>query len=314
MVDWQTWLLSVVAAVTIPVYIRILYVLIRHRTKYRFSSHFYTITISQGFIDIIGFTCYYTSVNMRSFDKLKPFYWSLNETFFVQWSYMQTYLFEYGRIIGVVMISIQRCSTVSFPNSRFNQTLIRLPPWVFFAFQYTLPILLCLNMFFVEMYFNGPTTLNVVISRKVLEGHYLKSALIPLIAIIICSIAYGILTRTIRNNAVHTRRKEIRMSVQVVGLLVALLITCVHFCMQYFFNYNGMTDWVYAMRLFTPLWVGLLTFINPWMILIMNREVRELTLGRRTSDDASSVHPMGRNSRVMMTSSKKRYSSTKEQG
>ncbi|KIH63862.1 hypothetical protein ANCDUO_05834 [Ancylostoma duodenale] len=112
----------------------------------------------------------------------------------------------------------------------------------------------------------------------------------------------------------NKRRKEVRMSVQVVGLLVALFITCVHFCMQFFFNYNGMTDWVYAMRYFTPLWVGLLTFINPWMILIMNREVRELTLGRRSTDDTSSVHPMGRNSCVMMTTSKKRYSSTKEQG
>ncbi|VDP47045.1 unnamed protein product [Heligmosomoides polygyrus] len=58
---------------------------------------------------------------MRGFEALQPFYWSLNWTFFVQWSYEQTYLFEYGRMLGVVMISIQRCATVSFPHSRFNQ-------------------------------------------------------------------------------------------------------------------------------------------------------------------------------------------------
>ncbi|KAK6740719.1 hypothetical protein RB195_008892 [Necator americanus] len=309
MVDWQTWLLTAVAIVTIPVYIRILYVLIRNRTRHRFSSHFYTITISQGFIDIIGFTCYYTCVNMRSFDELKPFYWSLNGTFFVQWSYMQTYLFEYGRIIGVAMISIQRCSTVSFPNSQFNQMLLNLPSWVFFAFQYITPVLLCANMFFVDMYFNAESTLNVVIDRRVLEGHYLKSALIPLFAIIICSVAYGILIRTIRTNSVSTRRKDIRLSVQAVGLLFALVVTCIHFCMQFIFNYKGMTQLVYTMRYFTPLWVGLLTFINPWMILLMDREVRHLVLCRSRSDEHSSVHPMQATSRIMTTTFRKMQSS-----
>ncbi|VDP11660.1 unnamed protein product [Heligmosomoides polygyrus] len=138
---------------------------------------------------------------MRGFDELKPFYWSLNWTFFVQWSYVQTYLFEYGRILGVVMISIQRCSTVSYPHSRFNQILIRLPVWAFFALHYTAPLLLCANMFFVEMYFDDMATMNVVISKDVLEVHYMKSALIPLIASIVCAVCYGIILRTIKNNA-----------------------------------------------------------------------------------------------------------------
>ncbi|VDL73073.1 unnamed protein product [Nippostrongylus brasiliensis] len=249
-VNWQTLLLTVVGAITIPLYIRILYVLIRFRNKCRFSSHFYTITISQGFIDIIGFLCYYSSVNMRSFDALKPFYWSLNGTFFVTWSYMQTYLFEYGRILGVAMISIQRVSTVTFPTSTFNQT------------------------------------------------HYLKSALIPLIASIICAVNYGILIHTLKKSTFQMRRRETKMSVQVVGLLVALLITCVHFCMQYIFNSLGMTRLVYEMRFFTPLWVGMLTFINPWMIILMNRELRRMALWNRSDTENSSVFPVGGLSRV----------------
>ncbi|CAJ0600493.1 unnamed protein product [Cylicocyclus nassatus] len=259
MFDWQTLLLTIVAALTIPLYIRILYVLLRHRSKHRFYSHFYTITISQ-------------------------------------WSYMQTYLFEYARIIGVVLISIQRCSTVSYPHTRFNHHLIRLPPWVFFAVQYITPIFLCANMFFVPMRFNEQSTLNVVISKEVLKGHYLKSALIPLIAIIICSIAYGAILRTLRDHSIHTRRKDVRMSVQVIGLLIALIITCIHFCMQFYFNYQEMVDWVYFMRYFTPLWVGLLTFINPWMIIIMNAELRHLVLGRHAVPEASTIHPVIRSS------------------
>uniref|UniRef100_A0A1I7XF70 G protein-coupled receptor n=1 Tax=Heterorhabditis bacteriophora TaxID=37862 RepID=A0A1I7XF70_HETBA len=78
----------------------------------------------RGCIDIIGFISYYTCFNMRGFDELKPFYWSMNNSFFVPWSYMQTYLFQYGRIIGVVLISIQRCSIVSFPTSKFNQIIM----------------------------------------------------------------------------------------------------------------------------------------------------------------------------------------------
>ncbi|VDM78524.1 unnamed protein product [Strongylus vulgaris] len=141
------------------------------------------------------------------------------------------------------------------------------------------------------MSFNDETNLNVVIDREVLEGHYLKSALIPLIAIIICSMAYGLIIRTVRNHSIRTSHKDIRLSVQVIGLLVALLVTCVHFCTQYYLNYNKMTSWIYAMRYYTPLWVGLLTFINPWMIIIMNTEVRQLTLGRKDTRDYSSGNP-----------------------
>ncbi|WKY00647.1 hypothetical protein Q1695_015014 [Nippostrongylus brasiliensis] len=297
-VNWQTLLLTVVGAITIPLYIRILYVLIRFRNKCRFSSHFYTITISQGFIDIIGFLCYYSSVNMRSFDALKPFYWSLNGTFFVTWSYMQTYLFEYGRILGVAMISIQRVSTVTFPTSTFNQMMIRTPCWAFFVFQYLTPIALCANMLLVHMYFDAESTMNVVISQQVLKTHYLKSALIPLIASIICAVNYGILIHTLKKSTFQMRRRETKMSVQVVGLLVALLITCVHFCMQYIFNSLGMTRLVYEMRFFTPLWVGMLTFINPWMIILMNRELRRMALWNRSDTENSSVFPVGGLSRV----------------
>ncbi|XGW16288.1 hypothetical protein V3C99_001615 [Haemonchus contortus] len=308
MFSWQTWILTVVAAMTIPLYIRILYVLIRYKHKYRFSSHFYTITISQGFIDVIGFVCYYTSVNMREIDALKSFYWSLNWTIFVQWSYTQTYLFEYARILGVMMISIQRCLTVSFPHSRFNQTLIRLPAWSLFVFQCTVPIPFIANMFFLPMYFDSKATMNVVIDRHALEVHYLKAALIPLVASITCAVAYGNIINTIRKSTGQLgfrRRRDIRLSIQAVGLLVALLITCVHFCMQYTFNILKMTSQVYMMRLFTPLWVGMLTFINPWMILLMNQEVRRMTLGKHMSEDSSSVHPAVASQQFTRTATKK---------
>ncbi|KAK6037581.1 hypothetical protein COOONC_24914 [Cooperia oncophora] len=66
--------------------------------------------------------------------------------------------------------------------------------------------------------------------------HYMKAALIPLVASIICAVAYGILINTIRRSSVHLRHRDTRMNIQVVGLLVALLCTCIHFCIQYTFN------------------------------------------------------------------------------
>ncbi|KAJ1368900.1 hypothetical protein KIN20_030255 [Parelaphostrongylus tenuis] len=74
------------------------------------------------------------------------------------------------------------------------------------------------------------------------------------------------------------RRNDIRLSIQVVGLLIALLITCIHFCAQYVFNRHNMTEYVYNMRKFTPLWVGILTFINPWMIMLFNPPLRQAAL------------------------------------
>ncbi|KAK5984924.1 hypothetical protein GCK32_000994 [Trichostrongylus colubriformis] len=210
---WQTWILTVVAAVTIPLYVRILCVLIIYRRKYRFSSHFYTITISQ-------------------------------------W-------------------------------------LVALPSWCLFVFQITMPIMLVANMFFIEMYFDAKSTMNVVISTYDLEIHYMKTVLVLLIATIICAVAYGILISTIRKSTADLRRKDIRMNIQAIGLLIALVITCIHFCAQYTFNKLGMTSTMYTTRLFTPLWIGMLTFINPWMILLMNKDLRRATLRARISEEST---------------------------
>ncbi|VDO21727.1 unnamed protein product [Heligmosomoides polygyrus] len=59
-----------------------------------------------------------------------------------------------------------------------------------------------------------------------------------------------------------------------------------------------MVDTVYMMRLYTPLWVGMLTFINPWMIILMNRELRRMVFCRHVVDENSSVFPVGPMSRT----------------
>ncbi|VDO83737.1 unnamed protein product [Heligmosomoides polygyrus] len=300
MISWQTWLLTVVAAVTIPLYVRILYVLIGHGKKCRLTSHFYTVTISQGLIDIAGFIVYYSCASMRGFEALQPFYWSLNWTFFVQWSYVQTHLFEYGRILGIVMISIQRCSTVSFPFSRFNQVLISLPVWVFFAVHFLLPFALCAGMFSEKMFYDNPSTTNVVIDAEVLEVFYMRSALIPLTGIAICTLCYSLIIRTVKNNVVHTRRSESRLCIQMVGLLLALVFTSIHFSMQYIFNRLDMPQRVYTMRMYTPIWVGMLTFINPWMIILMNSELRRMTFCNNDLENhslGSAVNPTSKASK-----------------
>ncbi|VDO23645.1 unnamed protein product [Haemonchus placei] len=70
-------------------------------------------------------------------------------------------------------------------------------------------------------------------------------------------------------------------------------------------HWSTMTSQVYMMRLFTPLWVGMLTFINPWMILLMNQEVRRMTLGKHMSEDSSSVHPAVASQQFTRTATKK---------
>uniref|UniRef100_A0A0K0D4H3 G_PROTEIN_RECEP_F1_2 domain-containing protein n=1 Tax=Angiostrongylus cantonensis TaxID=6313 RepID=A0A0K0D4H3_ANGCA len=136
------------------------------------------------------------------------------------------------------------------------------------------------------MHFDYESSMNVVINSDTLEAHYIKAALIPLISIIICAVSYGILIRTVKNNTIHTHRKDIRLSIQVVGLLIALLITCIHFCAQYIFNKNNMTNYVYCMRQFTPLWVGMLTFINPWMVMLLNRPLRRAIIFKHHENTA----------------------------
>lgn len=58
-----------------------------------------------------------------------------------------------------------------------------------------------------------------------------------------------------------------------------------------------MVESVYTMRLYTPLWVGMLTFINPWMIVLMNGELRRMTFCNLNFNDrklSSAVGPISK--------------------
>ncbi|CAI4221723.1 unnamed protein product [Auanema sp. JU1783] len=285
----QTYILSAAAIVTIPVYIRILVILIRSRKRERFVSQFYTISISHALIDIIGFFCYYTAFNMRGFDIFKPFFWSLNNTIFVQYTYMQTYFFLYARIIGIILISVQRCLTVSFPSSIFNYYLRQLPWWSFFVIQWIIPIPLCLPMFLVRMEFSDPIVLSHNIAEKDLDMHYIRSAIVPLLAMIICCICYGCIIYTFRQNRFHNAKKtrrEIKLCLQVIGLQLGLLFITTHFVLQTLFVHIGATSSIIAMRSFLPLWVGFLTFINPWMMILVNQDVRSQLRTTKPSENS----------------------------
>uniref|UniRef100_A0A1I7XFR2 7TM_GPCR_Srx domain-containing protein n=1 Tax=Heterorhabditis bacteriophora TaxID=37862 RepID=A0A1I7XFR2_HETBA len=67
-------------------------------------------------------------------------------------------------------------------------------------------------------------------------------------------------------------------------------------------NILMMTETMYAMRSFLPLWVGLLTFINPWMILIVNKDVRGLVLFHHVATKATTI--AYKNNSIIHTSKK----------
>lgn len=58
---------------------------------------------------------------------------------------------------------VQRFSFPSF------QVLISLPVWVFFAVHFLLPFALCAGMFSEKVFYDNPSTTNVVIDAEVLE-------------------------------------------------------------------------------------------------------------------------------------------------
>ncbi|CAD6198154.1 unnamed protein product [Caenorhabditis auriculariae] len=272
---WQTCILSVFAVATLPLYFRILYILIRYRKRQVFRTHFYAITVYQGVIDVVGFFVYYCSFNLRGIEALRPLYLATNGTPLVNFLYVQTYFFQYARITGVVLISVQRCITVAFARTSADYLLRKFPSWAFLLVQCLLPLALYGNMMLVPMHLDE--NLNHIIEEQTLLFHYWKSAVIPAVAMTACIVSYVVIGKVLRVNGVRSKR-ELQLTVQVSGLQLALLIISIHFILQLIFVYSKMLNAVFMMRNLLPLWVGFLTFINPWMMMLVNRDVRKLCL------------------------------------
>ncbi|KAK5974132.1 hypothetical protein GCK32_020450, partial [Trichostrongylus colubriformis] len=75
-----------------------------------------------------------------------------------------------------------------------------------------------------------------------------------------------------------SNRHEFRLCVQAAGLLIAFLLLFIYSTGQFIINRASDLPLLFTWRLFNPLVTGFLSWVQPWMCLALNTEVRQNVL------------------------------------
>ncbi|KAK5970946.1 hypothetical protein GCK32_000970 [Trichostrongylus colubriformis] len=75
-----------------------------------------------------------------------------------------------------------------------------------------------------------------------------------------------------------SNRYEFRLCIQAAGLLIAFLLLFIYNTGQFIINRANDLPLLFTWRLFNPLVTGFLSWVQPWMCLALNTEVRQNVL------------------------------------
>ncbi|VDO41075.1 unnamed protein product [Haemonchus placei] len=159
------------------------------------------------------------------------------------------------------------------------QIISEIPSPLYVVVQWTTAILLispiCTSF---HSYYNSPNTLDIVNPPELLA---LASVMMFVAVVVFFSISmicyaqvfFHILHYNYFTNSVN--RQELRLCIQATGLLVAFVLLFFYHVGQFVINHINDLPLLFTWRLFHPLVTGFVSWVQPWMCLAFNSDVRE---------------------------------------
>ncbi|CAI2352886.1 unnamed protein product [Caenorhabditis sp. 36 PRJEB53466] len=288
---WQMDVFLVEAIVLIPVYACILLDFVMSRRKHKcFQSPYYTLMVSQGLADISTVLIFSCLISGRYFRIGNYFLYNNQPYTIVFFCNSGPFMFTL-RAVGVFLISGQRyltvCKSHGYLNYKLNQThplLIGLLHWLI-AFLIYLPALLN-----TDAYFENEITLLTIASQAHLQYTSLTVMTTFFVACVSIIFMYSqiaiVMVRArkvtdgyIVEQAVLSKRlQDARLTFSVFILVIFCFIAFFFYIGEYILAFDEDRTRVRAFRLYYPTVSGNLSFINPIMLLTMNRDVQSRLL------------------------------------
>ncbi|KAF1753152.1 hypothetical protein GCK72_019708 [Caenorhabditis remanei] len=306
--NWQADVVIYEMMVFMPIYAVVLWAIwfMRPR-KSAFRTHYYTLVMSQGAADFLTVIIFVTQMLPRYFNIGNSLVWWLDNygasNFYVN-SGPQMFIL---RSIGLFLITMQRYATICRPHGRLSHILsitssftLILCHWLI-AFSLHMPaVLIC------HAHFENPQSFFVITS----EDHKKTSATIVICTFVFCGIStlfmYSSIIRILcsaKRTVVMTtnswqsrqnRYQEARLCIHVFFLAVMSAATFSYYVFQAIYsneigvgdvvlsqydpvseNRNLQQEALRSLRLWYPLVSGNLSFLNPLMLLLLNRDIQK---------------------------------------
>ncbi|XGW26218.1 hypothetical protein V3C99_007102 [Haemonchus contortus] len=274
---WPQIVFATITFITLPVYILILIAICRHQKL----STFYVLMLSQGVADILALLSYFFLATLRVSGWFVEFYWN-NQAILANAQFVFIYFTAYIRCVGITLISLQRYATVCLNGNSRGKIISEIPSPLYVMVHWTTAILLispiCTSF---HSYYNSPNTLDIVNPPEMLALASLMMFVAVVVFFSISMVCYAqvffhILHYNYFTNSVNSQ--ELRLCIQATGLLVAFVLLFLYHVGQFVINHINDLPLLFTWRLFHPLVTGFVSWVQPWMCLAFNSDVREHVL------------------------------------
>uniref|UniRef100_A0A1I7SYQ9 G_PROTEIN_RECEP_F1_2 domain-containing protein n=1 Tax=Caenorhabditis tropicalis TaxID=1561998 RepID=A0A1I7SYQ9_9PELO len=213
----------------------------------------------------------------RSFDVARQFIFDYQDYYLAAASYNSVYYFLYIRCTGIVFLSLQRYFVITRPTSILTQNIQFASKLQIVSVYWSIPTLISLVVLKdTNFKYDSIQTMSIIAEQEVIKRNTLMALIVVSITCIMCSSAYGSLFYYIRKHTAglsRSLRREVHLAFQVFVLLLAFFVILVYYAFQNYFSQTHNTGPIFYMRALYPLANGLLSYINPFCILFLNKEL-----------------------------------------
>ncbi|KAK6024715.1 hypothetical protein OSTOST_09472 [Ostertagia ostertagi] len=222
---------------------------------------------------------YFIFWTLRVSQVLSDFYWSYQDYYLAEWCFNQTYISVFIRCFGVLLISFQRYISLCKSNWRIEQTINNSQRWILPVLQWVIPILYSIPLIIVSTaIFESSESLEVIAAQSDITLATLMATVFVSVTFIECAFCYGAILRFLMENRLDSceaMKRERRLYVQMLGLLVAFLLMFAYNILQFIFSLYTNKGPIFEMRTIFPVISCFFSYINAWMTLILNDDIRK---------------------------------------
>ncbi|KAK5976371.1 hypothetical protein GCK32_005524 [Trichostrongylus colubriformis] len=275
---WSQWVFLAVNIVSLPVYLPIIAVCIKEYKHNAAQRSFYLIIVSQGFMDLGLMASYFIFATLRLSEFCNNFFWTYKDYYIASWCFNQTYVSAILRCFGVLVISFQRYVSLCKHGHPIEQIINSSHRWVLPLLQWTVPSIVSLPLLVISnATFIAPDNLEVLLDRQTITLATSMTGLFVAITFVLCFLCYWIILRFLvkhrYSNSIALKRER-RLYVQMLGLIVGFALLFVFYVLQFKFSLRSNDGPVFTMRVVFPVVSCFFSYVNAWMMFILNNDIR----------------------------------------
>ncbi|KAK6021544.1 hypothetical protein OSTOST_12782, partial [Ostertagia ostertagi] len=279
---WSHWIFVVVNVISLPLYLLIIGVCVKEWKHNSLRRTYHLLVISHGVVDLLVMTSYFLFGVLRSSGLFNSFYWTYQQYYVASWCFNQTYVMAFIRCFGVLLISFQRYISLCRNGTYIEQMVNVSHRWKLPLLQWTFPALYSIPLLLMSnASFKDEAGLEILAEQKDIEVATSMAAAFVSITFVLCGLCYGAILKFLivnRYSSSVALERERRLYFQMLGLFVGFTLLLVFNVMQYAFSLRSNDGPIFTMRTVFPVISCFFSYINVWMMITLNGEMRQKVL------------------------------------